>query len=255
MDADTLLSLSSQFASWAEIVRKDSKASGRQLPIAEDLSMRLIYTRSDLVETFNSMLDRAAESIDALDCGYRSDQAELQSKSQPAALKRGVQFRVVYDTTVFERADLTRAMLDSVRQGENARVTTKVSSRLLIRDQEEFFIQPNSPAPESHLAVQLKSLVLADFINDAFMNIWDTSLQVCNRKFESGRMLEDDEIEILRLLAAGQKDESVARVLGVSVRTVQRKIQSLQRSFGAASRFQLGATSAQYLLVNDPGND
>ncbi|WP_374700260.1 LuxR C-terminal-related transcriptional regulator [Arthrobacter sp. JCM 19049] len=63
-------------------------------------------------------------------------------------------------------------------------------------------------------------------------------------------MLEDDEVQILRLLAAGQKDESVARVLGVSVRTIQRKIQSMQRSFGAASRFQLGAISARHSLVD-----
>ena len=255
MDSEALLSLSRQFASWAEIMRINNEANGHHLTSAEELSMRLIYTRSDLVETFNSMLDRASDSIDALDCGYRSEQAETQSRSQPAALTRGVEFRVVYDPLVFKRADLTRAMLDSVRQGENARVTTKVSSRLLIRDREEFLIQTSSPTPGGHLAVQLTSPVLADFINDAFTNIWDTALQICNRKFESGKLLEDDEIEILRLLAAGQKDESVSRVLGVSVRTVQRKIQSLQRSFGAASRFQLGATSAQHLLVDDPDND
>ena len=61
--------------------------------------------------------------------------------------------------------------------------------------------------------------------------------------------------EILRLLAAGQKDESVARALGVSVRTVQRKIQTLQRGFGAASRFQLGAISAKHLIVDRESAD
>ena len=107
----------------------------------------------------------------------------------------------------------------------------------------------------SHLAVQLTSPVLADFINDSFTKVWETALQVSNRKFESGTLLEDDEIQILRLLAAGQKDESVARALGVSVRTVQRKIQTLQRGFGAASRFQLGAISAKHLIVDRESAD
>lgn len=250
MNVDTLITLSQQLSALADDLRMQNEATERQLPELDGLSMRLIYTRSNLVETFNTMLDQALHTVDALDCGLRPEQAETQAKTQPSALKRGVRFRVVYDPLVFERSDLTRAMLDSVRQGENARVSTNISTRLLIRDREEFIIQTNNPAVGSHLAVHLKCVVLADFINDAFTKTWESALQICNRRFESGTLLVDDEIQILRLLAAGQKDESIARVLAVSVRTVQRKIQSLQRSFGAASRFQLGAISARHLLVD-----
>lgn len=249
MDADVLTSISQQLASWADSLRQECGKIAPSVLESANMSMRIIESRSDLVETFNNVIDRAVHSIDALDCGSRSDQAEVQSSAQPAAFERGVRFRVVYDPMVFERPDLTRAMLDSVRQGEEARVSTNISTRLLIRDKEEFIIHSSGSSSRSYLAVQLTSPVLAEFINDAFTKIWETSLQVSNRKFESGTLLEDDEVQILRLLAAGQKDESVARVLGVSVRTVQRKIQTLQRSFGAASRFQLGAISARHLLV------
>lgn len=249
MDADTLTSISHQLARLADSMRTNTSQSDTLVVDGEDLSMRLIYTRSDLIDTFNSMLDRAAHSVDAFDCGERPEQAQAQSKSQPAALRRGIRFRVVYDPQVFEREELTRAMLNSVRKGEDARVSTNISTRILIRDREEFIIQALERSPGSHLAVHLRSVVLADFINNAFAKTWESALRVSNRKFESGMLLEDDEVQILRLLAAGQKDESVARFLGVSVRTVQRKIQCLQRSFGASSRFQLGALSAKHLLV------
>lgn len=186
-----------------------------------------------------------------MDCGERPLQAETQAKSQPGALKRGVRYRVVYDPVVFEREDLTRAMLESVRQGENARVSTNFTNRLLIRDREEFIVHTSAASPSDCLAVQFTSTVLAEFINIAFAKVWDNALQVSNRKFETGTFLDEDEVIILRLLAAGQKDESVARALGVSVRTVRRKIQNLQRNFGAASRFQLGAISSRHLIVDN----
>ena len=255
MDADTLTSISQQLAALADGMRRSGVPTDGAHVHRDGLSMRLIYSRQDLVDTFNDFQDRAVHSIDALDRGGRPAHAESQSKSQPAALARGVRFRVVYDPSVFERGDLTRAMLNSVRQGEEARVSTNVSTRLLIRDREEFIIHISEASAASHLAVQLTSPVLADFINDSFTKVWETALQVSNRKFESGTLLEDDEIQILRLLAAGQEDESVARALGVSVRTVQRKIQTLQRGFGAASRFQLGAISAKHLIVDRESAD
>ncbi len=253
MDADALTSISEQLAALAEQMRRHTDPVNGAQFTHDGFSMRMIYSRQDLLDTFNDFQDRAVHSIDALDRGGRPAHSDPQSKSQPAALARGVRFRVVYDPLVFARGDLTRAMLDSVRQGEEARVSTNVSTRLLIRDREEFIIHTSENSTASHLAIQLTSPALADFINDLFSKIWDTAVRVSNRKFESGKLLEDDEIQILRLLAAGQKDEAVARALGVSVRTVQRKVQSLQRSFGAASRFQLGAISAQHLMVERGG--
>lgn len=50
--------------------------------------------------------------------------------------------------------------------------------------------------------------------------------------------------ELIRLLARGAKDESVARQMGVSVRTVRRAISELGVQLGAASRFELGVKCA-----------
>ncbi|UVS79487.1 Protease production enhancer protein [Actinokineospora sp. UTMC 2448] len=49
-----------------------------------------------------------------------------------------------------------------------------------------------------------------------------------------------DDIALLQLLGEGAKDEQVARALGMSVRTVRRRISLLLTTLDATSRFQAG---------------
>jgi DNA-binding NarL/FixJ family response regulator len=50
---------------------------------------------------------------------------------------------------------------------------------------------------------------------------------------------------LLRLMRTGAIDETVARELGVSLRTVHRRITHLQQVLGARSRFQLGVIACE----------
>jgi hypothetical protein len=54
----------------------------------------------------------------------------------------------------------------------------------------------------------------------------------------------DAELELLRMLGAGLKDEAIARYLGCSLRTVRRRIAALMDRHGADTRFQLGMAVA-----------
>ncbi|WP_162952712.1 response regulator transcription factor [Streptomyces hundungensis] len=60
--------------------------------------------------------------------------------------------------------------------------------------------------------------------------------------------------EILRLMAAGLKDRAVARALGISERTVIRRIQELMTTLDATTRFQAGvrAHDAGWLSADPP---
>lgn len=48
----------------------------------------------------------------------------------------------------------------------------------------------------------------------------------------------DDEIEVMRLIASGLKDDAVARRLGISVITVRRRVQQFRDRVGARSRVE-----------------
>lgn len=58
-----------------------------------------------------------------------------------------------------------------------------------------------------------------------------------------------DDASFLRLLARGVKDESIARYMGVSLRTIRRRVAALMEAHGAETRFQLGIAVAHEGLV------
>lgn len=57
---------------------------------------------------------------------------------------------------------------------------------------------------------------------------------------------------LLRLMRTGAIDETIARELGVSLRTVHRRITRLQNLLGARSRFQLGVIACERGWVQPP---
>jgi sugar-specific transcriptional regulator TrmB/DNA-binding CsgD family transcriptional regulator len=59
------------------------------------------------------------------------------------------------------------------------------------------------------------------------------------------------ERSLLRLLSRGLTDEAVASRLGVSVRTVQRRMESLMARLGSASRFEAGVKAADRGWLRD----
>ncbi len=67
---------------------------------------------------------------------------------------------------------------------------------------------------------------------------------------------DDEDLRLLKLLGLGLKDESIARYLGCSLRTVRRRVAGLMASHGVQTRFQLGvaASSLQLGTTGGPGD-
>lgn len=61
--------------------------------------------------------------------------------------------------------------------------------------------------------------------------------------------LDETALAVLRLAAAGQKDDTAARTLGISVRTYRRRIAELMSVLGAESRFQAGERARALGLI------
>ena len=73
-----------------------------------------------------------------------------------------------------------------------------------------------------------------------FEGLWEKAVPVpglSGRHYDGGA---GDRRVLLNQLAGGAKDEQIARALGLSVRTVRRRVADLLEELGAGSRFQAG---------------
>jgi DNA-binding NarL/FixJ family response regulator len=77
-------------------------------------------------------------------------------------------------------------------------------------------------------------------VRSLFMATWAASTDLADYLPAAPPDVDEQGLAILRLLSSGQKDETAARSMGVSVRTYRRRVAELMTLLGAESRFQAG---------------
>ncbi|WP_022921002.1 hypothetical protein [Ornithinimicrobium pekingense] len=127
-------------------------------------------------------------------------------------------------------------------------------------DGEEQRYLPVDAIPVAFGVFGSSAVVLSTGHQEDFLIVRDTSLvEVFTALFEElwrraepalGRDVSDGEVRLLELLALGLKDEAVARQLGLSLRTVRRRIATLMAEHGADTRYQLGLAAGRLGLLD-----
>lgn len=85
----------------------------------------------------------------------------------------------------------------------------------------------------------------------AYDRLWEAARPFQPQAVNHDTNLRDElRMEILNLLAAGHKDELIARKVGMSVRTCRRHIAHIMEELGANSRFQAGALAERQALAD-----
>ncbi|WP_090761328.1 helix-turn-helix transcriptional regulator [Nonomuraea maritima] len=166
---------------------------------------------------------------------------EQHTQSNPVELdllRRGVKYRVIYDTSVLELPGWLDDVTAGMQHGEQARISADLPMKLAISDDRLAMI-PLLRAGDS--AVTASYLIhpspLLDALIALFDALWERSVPV--RLTPQGTELSQDEERLLTLLASGATDKAASRALGWSERTVQRHITKLMRRLGAQTRFQV----------------
>lgn len=154
----------------------------------------------------------------------------------------GIEYRALYDSRLLPQRleDIRR----SVRYGERARVAVDPPLKLWIADDTAALIPYGL-----HAAFVVHASVLLDALLCLFDLEWDRATSI---RFGPARPMEshvDDPDEttraLLTLLATGITDEGIARSLGLSLRTLQRRIQAVMRELNATTRFQAGMAARE----------
>jgi sugar-specific transcriptional regulator TrmB/DNA-binding CsgD family transcriptional regulator len=168
------------------------------------------------------------------------------SRSDPrlerSLLDRGVRVRAVYEAGSVSAPGRLGEIRRVVAAGEEARMLPELPCKLAVVD-DRWAMLPVATGAELQGAVLVRASSLLDALTGMFEAYWHRAVPVPGAD-ETGPA-PDRRKELLTLLSAGFTDDSIARQLGVSPRTVQRWVRDLMDALGARTRFQAGIQASR----------
>ncbi|MEU4093607.1 helix-turn-helix transcriptional regulator [Streptomyces sp. NPDC026673] len=174
-----------------------------------------------------------------------------------AAVRRGVRVRAVYAAASFEADGRWQELGSLVSRGEEARVVPALPIKLAMADRSAAMVSLSlSVGSAEYLYTEAPPLLEA--LGEFFEHYWAAAVPLTGSPASGtlppaasadgaapGRRPTDEERNLLALFAAGVKDEAIARQLGISPRTLRRRIQDLFTELGATNRFGAGVAAAR----------
>lgn len=156
------------------------------------------------------------------------------------AMASGRRSRAIYPVRALNEAP--EALQTRARLGEQIRVISELPTRMFILgDSHAVLPEPLGYADEPRVHIRQRSVVAA--LTMWFEGLWATATPV--PAFDSGEARPDLRRFLLEQLVAGAQDEVIARKLGISLRTVRRRIAALMTELGVDTRFQAGVEAVR----------
>jgi DNA-binding CsgD family transcriptional regulator len=155
------------------------------------------------------------------------------------AIGQGRRSRVIYPVRALHAA--SRELLGRVEVGEEIRVLPDLPTRLLVIGDSHAVLPEPLGLADSPLSVT-RQRGIVEAMTHWFELLWDRAVVP---DLDRGEPLLDLRRFLLEQLGAGAHDEQIARKLGISLRTVRRRVSALMTELGADSRFQAGVEAAR----------
>ena len=170
------------------------------------------------------------------------------NEAQKHAMARGVRYRNVIETDVLEIPGNLDCIRRHIEGGEETRVGAELPLKMVVVDR-RIAIIPLHLDRSGSPALLVRSSSLLDSLCQLFELIWERATPITfagstpSLAHESSRQLADTEL-LVPLLASGLNDKAIAHELGVSARTLDRRIVEFMKSVNARTRFQAGWMAA-----------
>lgn len=161
-------------------------------------------------------------------------------------LARGVRVRAMYGRRAASVPDMARHLRDRAELGVEIRLSPVVPMNMFLAD-ENFALLPIDLHDLSAGVIIARGSALVG----SYLALYEFCWHCATRYGEDspaergGDGLSEQQVAALHMLAAGVKDEEVARNLGVSLRTASRLLSEIMQELGAASRFEAGVKAAR----------
>ena len=177
---------------------------------------------------------------------FRPDQWRLERTADadailPELLAAGRRSRAIYPAVVLEEAP--EVVRRRAERGELIRIAASVPARMVIFGEQAALV-PDRWGENTGRRLLVREHFLVAALAALFDGAWERAIAVPG--LEGGA--EDPQGErrlLLHQLTRGAKDEQIARALGVSLRTVRRRVADIMDELGATSRFQAGVEAVR----------
>lgn len=216
-------------------------------PAAPDSSVVELVTGQRVVrQRLARILAGARERVDCL--------AKPPALVEGTGTRAGLVWRTVYDQAAIEHPGALAGVARRIEEGELARVLPDLPVSLCVADGRLAVLplRRDPAAPDAIMVVHPSALL--DALGTLFDGLWRRALPLhpSAHAEPEGVRPAVDRTRLVTLLLSGLTDESIAHQLGLSHRTVQRRVATLMAELGAHTRFQAGVRAA--LLITRPGS-
>ncbi|MFD9499692.1 helix-turn-helix transcriptional regulator [Streptomyces sp. NPDC060035] len=177
--------------------------------------------------------------------GGRSEDRLIEALERGlSVVDRGVRIRTLYQHTV-RHSPSTLAYAERIAD-ENVEIRTleELIERLIIFDRTVAFIPATN---DRQVALELRHTGLIEYLVKVFEQLWTRAAPLLEEVKYNPTSLGISGVQhsIAQLLVEGHVDDSIARRLGMNVRTCRAHVAKLNAALGSNSRAQLGYLIAQ----------
>jgi hypothetical protein len=161
-------------------------------------------------------------------------------------ISRGVYYRIVYSREAVAEQGFPELLAGVAAGGEEARVVRDVPLRLTIFDDTAAVLPVHTGSLLTNGVLVVRAGALLDALIALFESVWAHAVPLeptgplpaaVDAESDAADAVDD---VLVALLTAGMSDHAIARALGISVRTVGRRVQQVLTTLNATTRFQAG---------------
>lgn len=171
---------------------------------------------------------------------WRSPDPDPMADLLHQVVRAGRRLRTIYPVRAAQEAP--EVLRGRIAIGEEVRLLPDVPTRMLVIGRTHAILpEPLGYVDEPRSLIRQRGIVEAMLL--LFEEMWDRASPVPD--LGGGPASPDLRRFLLQQLAGGSQDEQIARRLGISLRTVRRRVAELMSELGAESRFQAGVEAAR----------
>ncbi|MFG2225137.1 LuxR C-terminal-related transcriptional regulator [Streptomyces sp. NPDC048644] len=166
-----------------------------------------------------------------------------------AMLARDVRIRTLYHHTARFNGPSQAYVATLSAHGAQYRTRHELFGRLIAFDRRLAFIPERG---DTWGALMIREPSVVSYLCDVFEQEWTQATPFSDAATDGLELVAKDiDRTILRLLATGMKDATLARRIGMSLRTARKHIADIMETLGAESRFQAGVLAARQGLLDE----